>query len=163
MIFVIAMTITIVSAVACFLAKKRKQRNSSDYSYTTNLTYNVRSGRTGIEDESEGNSDSQQPSTMPYYDYIEDGTPNPPRSESMERVLSSSGSNDSMEQIGPTGHIKLLIYIILVVQVILWCKIKPTGCTKLLIYTTVVTHVILWYKTKLTNHITSPQICKIVL
>ena len=95
-IVVIAMTITVVSAVACFLVKKRKQRNSSDYIYTTNLTYNIRSGRTGIKDENEGNSDSHQPSTIPYYDYIE--PPNPLRPGSMERVLSSSGSNDSMEQ-----------------------------------------------------------------
>ena len=84
-----------VSVVACFLTKNRKQRSSSDYSYTTNLTYNVRSGQTGIEEENEGTSDSQPPSTMPYYDYIEDSPPNPPRPGSME---SPSGSDDSMEQ-----------------------------------------------------------------
>lgn len=89
----------IITAVACFLIKKQKQRNNySGYNYTINLTYNVRGEQVDNQDENEHDSSSQPPSTVPYYDYIEDGTPQPPRSVSREEAIScSTGCSDSME------------------------------------------------------------------
>ena len=76
--------------------RRKQQRNSSDYTYTTNLIYNITRGQVDTEYENEYNSSSQLPSTVPYYDYIEDGTPHPSTSGSRERILSSN--YDSMEQ-----------------------------------------------------------------
>ena len=98
-VIAIATMITItVTIVACFIAaKKRKQRNSSDYNYTATLTYNIiRNGQVDMEDENERNPESQPPSTVPYYDYIEDGTPR--QAGSRERILSSCESGGSMVQ-----------------------------------------------------------------
>ena len=92
---IVVIATTTVTAVACLIAKKQKQRMNSGYSYTANLTYNTRSGQVDMENEDE----PQPPSMVPYYDYVEDATPQSPRSAgSRERVLSSSDSSDFMVQ-----------------------------------------------------------------
>jgi hypothetical protein len=93
---IVAIATTIMIIITCFLIKKQKQRNNySGYSYTINLTYNVRGEQVVNEDENECNSSSQPPSTVPYYDYIEDGTPQTPRSVSREgAILCSSGCRE---------------------------------------------------------------------
>ena len=73
---------------------ERNNNYNSDYSY---LTYNIRRGQVESVDENESDFSSQQHSTVPYYDYVEDGTPQPPRSREFEGIIRSSDSSGSME------------------------------------------------------------------
>ena len=91
------MITTIIIVTACFLMMRRKRRNNYYNSGYGNLTYNVRRGQVESVDENEWDSSSQQPSTVPYYDYVEDGTPQPPRSRGLEGIIRSSDSSDSIE------------------------------------------------------------------
>lgn len=94
----IATMITIIIIVAaCFLFYRKRRNSHSSYSYTINQTYNVRNRQIENEDENERDSSLQPPSTVPYYDYIEDGTPQPPRSRERVNNVCSSGYSDSME------------------------------------------------------------------
>ena len=91
--------ITITTVVVCFVTQKWKRSKSGDYIYTANLTYNIRREQIHVEDEgNDSNSGSRSTSTVPYYDYIVDDSLRPPRTESRERISSSSGSSDSMVQ-----------------------------------------------------------------
>lgn len=90
-------TTIIIVAASCFLMMRRKRRNNN-YSGYSNLTYNIRRGQVeSVDENAESDSSSQQRSTVPYYDYVEDGTPQSPRSRGFEGIIRSSGSSDSME------------------------------------------------------------------